>query len=53
MFGIALLHPRATLFQNSKVNQLCFRVFVVFDKISVHPSSKWIFEGEKTLLSLV
>jgi hypothetical protein len=40
MFGIALLHPRATLFQNSKVEQLYFKVLVVFDKISVHRSNK-------------
>jgi hypothetical protein len=38
VFGMALLHPRAALLQNSRVEQLCFRVFMMFDKIGVHSS---------------
>jgi hypothetical protein len=35
VFGMALLHPRAALLQNSRVEQLCSRVLVVFGKIGV------------------
>jgi hypothetical protein len=53
VFVMALLHPEAALLQNSRVEQLCFGVLVVFGKIGLYNSRKWIFEGGKTLLPLV
>jgi hypothetical protein len=36
VFGMALLHPRAALLQNSSLEQLCFRVLILFGKIGVY-----------------
>jgi hypothetical protein len=52
VFGMALLHPRAALFQNFRVEQLCSRVFMMFDKIGVSNSRKWIFEGGGDIITL-
>jgi hypothetical protein len=52
VFGRALLCPRAALLQNSRVEQLCSGVFVVFGKIGVHSSRKEVFECGKTFLPL-
>jgi hypothetical protein len=46
VFGMALL----ALLQNSSVEQLYFRVLVVFNKINVYNSKKMHFEGGKILL---
>jgi hypothetical protein len=43
VFGRALLRPGAALLQNSRMEQLCSRVFVVFGKIGVHSSRKEVF----------
>jgi hypothetical protein len=52
VFGRALLRPGAALLQNSRVEQLCSGVFVVFGKIGVHGSRKEVFECGKTFLPL-
>jgi hypothetical protein len=43
MFGMALLHPRAALLQNSSMAQLCSGVLVVFGKVGVHSSRNRFF----------
>jgi hypothetical protein len=53
VFDMALLHPRAALLQNFRVEQFCSRVLLVFGKIGVPSSRKLIFKGGKTLLPLV
>jgi hypothetical protein len=40
VFGLALLHLRAALLQNSRLEQLYFEILTVFDKIDVHSSKK-------------
>jgi hypothetical protein len=44
---MALLHFRVALLQNSSVEQLYFRVLVVFNKINVYNSKKCILRVEK------
>jgi hypothetical protein len=40
VFGLALLHLRAVLLQNSRLEQLYFEILTVFDKIYVHSFKK-------------
>jgi hypothetical protein len=53
VFVMTLIHFRAALLQNSRVEQLCFGVFGVFGEKVIVSSRNAIFEGVNTFLPLV